>query len=566
MAVDEDTAAAPEDRPVPGRVARMLTAPELRWIYLSFVFLLSVFGATLVGLAVHGIFNEMELPAVLLYSGLGAFFLFVALGTYRIREYLLRLHTETVTSIRNIELRQFDEEDFDHYDQVRRLREEKARADFERNLAAHIVLRTLTLRDVLLFSEARWELQPGLNVLLGRNGYGKSLLLRGLAGVLQRDEDSTDTFFSSNGDGSEPEIHLRVERDGEAAPIRRSPVRFVESIGKVPLLAIPDSRFIDRSKLTVTPVDRDTADLRENGAHHFLHQEPYGEVIQALLYEICLDYWERGRSFDLPVFEFLRHCAGQLTDADFRFRSIERSGRTGFEILVSTEGNEEPIPIQYASQGTLSVLAMFGLIRSFVRSLSSDLDDDLAEEGSAIVFIDEADAHLHPVWQQKVPTLLKDLFPNVQFVLSAHSPLFVAGCWRREAAVLRKANGESPASFTVEQLDRDFVGATSAELYEEIFEIEELDETYLEYSAKATLGDRHTQRISELTGKQGKGKELSDEEEQELRRIIEERRRINRAADRKRQREDPQQRIDHLETQVMDLQSRLGEREEGSAA
>lgn len=44
---------------------------------------------------------------------------------------------------------------------------------------------------------------------------------------------------------------------------------------------------------------------------------------------------------------------------------------------------------------------------------------------AAIVLIDEIDLHLHPKWQR---TLLKDLsafFPNVQFIVSTHSPLIV---------------------------------------------------------------------------------------------------------------------------------------------
>lgn len=40
-----------------------------------------------------------------------------------------------------------------------------------------------------------------------------------------------------------------------------------------------------------------------------------------------------------------------------------------------------------------------------------------------VVLIDEIEAHLHPTWQQDIPEWLKAHFPQVQFIVSTHSPL-----------------------------------------------------------------------------------------------------------------------------------------------
>ena len=40
-----------------------------------------------------------------------------------------------------------------------------------------------------------------------------------------------------------------------------------------------------------------------------------------------------------------------------------------------------------------------------------------------VVLVDEIEAHLHPVWQQRVGEWLKEHFPAVQFVVSTNSPL-----------------------------------------------------------------------------------------------------------------------------------------------
>jgi len=61
-------------------------------------------------------------------------------------------------------------------------------------------------------------------------------------------------------------------------------------------------------------------------------------------------------------------------------------------------------------------------------------------------------------------------FPNVQFIVTAHSPLVVAGARGGEVAVLAPANGR----FKVEAQERHFIGATFEELYTVIFGVEHL--------------------------------------------------------------------------------------------
>ena len=40
-----------------------------------------------------------------------------------------------------------------------------------------------------------------------------------------------------------------------------------------------------------------------------------------------------------------------------------------------------------------------------------------------VVLVDEIEAHLHPSWQRDIPEWLKQHFPNVQFLVTTHSPL-----------------------------------------------------------------------------------------------------------------------------------------------
>lgn len=69
----------------------------------------------------------------------------------------------------------------------------------------------------------------------------------------------------------------------------------------------------------------------------------------------------------------------------------------------------------------------------------SDSENPLAE--AAVVLVDEIDLHLHPRWQRQITSYLDALFPNVQFIVTAHSPLVVQAPGVTNVAVLRR-NGD----------------------------------------------------------------------------------------------------------------------------
>lgn len=61
---------------------------------------------------------------------------------------------------------------------------------------------------------------------------------------------------------------------------------------------------------------------------------------------------------------------------------------------------------------------------------------------AAIVLVDELDLHLHPQWQRRITGYLDELFPKVQFIVTAHSPLVVQGAGVTNVAVLRRQDDQ----------------------------------------------------------------------------------------------------------------------------
>lgn len=78
--------------------------------------------------------------------------------------------------------------------------------------------------------------------------------------------------------------------------------------------------------------------------------------------------------------------------------------------------------VSQLSDGIKNILAMIADIAYRAVLLNGHLGEDAAKKSTGIVMIDEIDMHLHPMWQQTVVTSLQEAFPNIQFIVTTHSP------------------------------------------------------------------------------------------------------------------------------------------------
>jgi len=101
------------------------------------------------------------------------------------------------------------------------------------------------------------------------------------------------------------------------------------------------------------------------------------------------------------------------------FDSVDSDGR----ILFMVKGQR--VPTLALSDGYRSVIALAGDLIWRLLMAFPDSKDPLQEAGT--VLIDELDIHLHPVWQRQIPRMLRELFPNLQFIVATHSPFIAAG-------------------------------------------------------------------------------------------------------------------------------------------
>ena len=122
-----------------------------------------------------------------------------------------------------------------------------------------------------------------------------------------------------------------------------------------------------------------------------------------------------------------------IKTAEFNFKV--RSGE--LEVAIRREnGIVENLPLRILSDGIKSTLSMIADIAYRMAILNPQLLDDILEETSGVVLIDEIDMHLHPSWQKKIISVLKKIFPKVQFVFTTHSPSVLSNVSNKNVLIL----------------------------------------------------------------------------------------------------------------------------------
>ncbi len=104
------------------------------------------------------------------------------------------------------------------------------------------------------------------------------------------------------------------------------------------------------------------------------------------------------------------------------------------EVLITTKHGKK-IPLNDFSLGYKN--AVYWSMDLSWRLFNHYPESKNALREPAIVLIDEIDLHLHPKWQTEIIENLSKHFPNVQFIVTSHSPLMVQADAKANFAVLQ---------------------------------------------------------------------------------------------------------------------------------
>lgn len=120
-------------------------------------------------------------------------------------------------------------------------------------------------------------------------------------------------------------------------------------------------------------------------------------------------------------------------DSNFKFLEIKSDLEPSFEVFGKACYLEE------LSSGFQAVLSLILAIFEWIETTNEE-DEIYVKDAAGTVIIDELDVHLHPEWQLTIRKSLETLFPNLQFIVTTHSPHIISSAKSGELLILHGNN------------------------------------------------------------------------------------------------------------------------------
>jgi len=128
--------------------------------------------------------------------------------------------------------------------------------------------------------------------------------------------------------------------------------------------------------------------------------------------------------------------------------------------------NGEIRPFNLLSDGYRYLILLAGELATRAFILNKHIGKDVLKKVFGVVLIDEFGIHLHPSLQNDALNRLQYTFPNVQFIISTHSPLLLNGLKKEQVHILSiNSKGER----IVSNPDEDIIGMGANEILTQVF-------------------------------------------------------------------------------------------------
>lgn len=347
-------------------------------------------------------------------------------------------------------------------------------------------IKKLSLSGLRAFSQAEFHFKPGMNLLVGVNGVGKTTVLDALRISLSKvipeltsSKARKDGFIASDikiGSSS-----AQITCEFEFNNTKFSLVTFKQRLSSVPresdnpreqTVDTPDIEqlspqplkilFPNSSKSETQPV----AVLYSTRRSLITDKEPAKSSLAGGQAAAHGESLSQDREFNLRIFAqwfrvqqelaeenpmSLRHIA-VMTEAVGLFlpqfsnlHVVETAGKAHF--IIDKSGT--PLSLFQLSDGERGVLSMVLDIARRLSQANPNLEHPL-RDGKGIILIDELDLHLHPKWQRTIVENLTRVFPKLQFICTTHSPQIIGEVPHEKITIINNETYNPASSYGID--------------------------------------------------------------------------------------------------------------------
>ena len=397
-------------------------------------------------------------------------------------------------------------------------------------------LKNITLHNFRRFEDTIYELNPQMNVFIGKNASGKTTVLEAATVILGAYLSSFKQYVPS-----------RFVQNISDRDVMRKSLQTMKNVATTS--GVPQYPCIVESEIafdgTVAECKRSLE--KEGGRTKSLGKNVLREVVSEwekaikaadgsdmqqiyplILYLSSARLWNENRIGEIDKIP-------SRTDAYQRCLDQKRSSQSSFEYirllgnLASEENDGKPLPayevimnaVRYSLQeellpgqqvlyssryGGIAVKNADGTIIDFAALsdgyrnvikivtdiatkmciLNPYLQGDTLKKTPGVVVIDELDLSLHPTWQRRIVRILKELFPKVQFICATHSPFIVQSLENGELIVLDGELDEEYSGQSIEDISEDIMQVPVVQYSEKKLKMYEVAEKYFHALKKCT--------------------------------------------------------------------------------
>ncbi|ELS8946901.1 AAA family ATPase [Vibrio fluvialis] len=349
-------------------------------------------------------------------------------------------------------------------------------------MSNNFYLEQLQLKNYRCFEDINLQFQPGINVILGNNGAGKTSILGGISIAL-------GTWFRGipNVDGrtiQNEELRLVRKKKGDLVVFDLAGECVVTATGVV--LGNEDVKW-ERSRFEGGTTHRNAIEMIElaNSVNHDVAQGK-DVVLPVIAYYGTGRLWGERRfgvvkksKSEAPIEKTGRYLGylsaldpasnekllkiwiSRLAEASFHEGKIYKSLTVVYDVITNcVEGavrtfwdpreldiviefsNGTQIPLYLMSDGQRNICATVGDIAMRCIQLNPHLQGEAPSLTPGVVLIDEVDLHLHPRWQKVILASLENNFPKIQFIVTTHSPFIVQSLNNKQVLIIDEAKVE----------------------------------------------------------------------------------------------------------------------------
>jgi len=276
------------------------------------------------------------------------------------------------------------------------------------------IIKSIEIKNLWGNYNLRWDtLNPDVNILVGINGSGKTTVLKIISEMLSEAPHQLSDFGNNLGVTIIFDDNLSIEAD--RVPVTDKEGEYISSY-----IIISDEKTVNNVLLSTfdTPI-RDKERLKQNESS--LDQE--------------LDFLIYQRDKNNPV-NFTNYRL-KATMPKYNSAEIAGSIKHFFENIINPlfSKTEKKIEIDESSNEVIfrtnkgNIIKLSDLSSGEKQMLIILFRLFLMEKQRYIVLMDEPEVSLHIEWQQKLISVMQEVNPNCQFIISTHSPSIFGQGW-----------------------------------------------------------------------------------------------------------------------------------------